>query len=243
MSAVLTLDLGNQRAKLRRWLPDVSGWRLVNALALEHAECLPQASEAFAAERLLVSSVTNPGLEARWTHWAAGLGLVPVHPVPPLELRVRVPESVGLDRQWAAAGACLRSESALVCDVGTAITVDAAADGAFLGGTIGPGPRLVRDALHAHTAKLPAIELEPTSRALGGSTEEALAAGIVLGLRGAAESLVERLAEEAGFAPDVPVVLTGGARRFLIEPEPFTRRELLVEPELVHLGLLSTLGS
>jgi hypothetical protein len=39
------------------------------------------------------------------------------------------------------------------------------------------------------------------------------------------------------------IFLTGGARRFLCAPEPFVEGELVVEPELVHRGLLAALWS
>ena len=45
----------------------------------------------------------------------------------------------------------------------------------------------------------------------------------------------------------VAIVITGGARAFLLEPEPFVRRggerrPLVVDPELVHRGLLAALA-
>ena len=65
-------------------------------------------------------------------------------------------------------------------------------------------------------------------------------AGVVVGFRGAAERLVEEVAAEAGLG-SAPVVLTGGAREFLLVPRPFTIRPLEVVPELVHRGLLAAL--
>ncbi|NOT32081.1 MAG: hypothetical protein HOP15_16665 [Planctomycetes bacterium] len=40
---------------------------------------------------------------------------------------------------------------------------------------------------------------------------------------------------------DALVVLTGGAREFLLVPRPFTARRLEVVPELVERGLLAAL--
>lgn len=237
---MLTLDLGNQRAKLRRWLLHSDRVELVDALSLEHSTCLPALDvERWAARRALLSSVANPGIEARWGHWLQPLGLEWERPEPPLRIDVREPESVGRDRLWAAAGALLGRDAALVVDVGTALTVDAARAGTFLGGSIAPGPQLSAEALHKHTSLLPLIEPSPTTRALGQNTAEAIAAGVVLGLRGAAHALVEQAAAEAGFDVCVPVVLTGGARVLLTQPEPFTARTLIVLPDLVHRGLLA----
>lgn len=237
---VLTLDLGNRRAKVRRWEVDDGEAKLVGALDVAHGSCLPKVEAArWAAARAVVSSVAGEGVEARWDAWAEPLELRWERAGRPLELKVAVPESVGMDRQLAAAGALVGRDAAVVCDVGTAMTVDAAADGAFLGGAIAPGPELGARALHAHTARLPEVVPGPTTKALGGNTEEAILAGVVLGLRGAARELVAQAADEAGFADDVPVVVTGGARVLLLEPEPFTTRPVVEDADLVHRGLLA----
>jgi len=65
---------------------------------------------------------------------------------------------------------------------------------------------------------------------------------VVVGFRGAARELVERVSEEAGLA-DAAVVLTGGARRFLREPTAFVARRMREEPDLVHIGLLGAWGA
>jgi len=111
---------------------------------------------------------------------------------------------------------------------------------AFLGGAIAPGPRLSAAALAAGTARLPRVEPRAGAPALGTITEEAIQAGVVVGFRGAAELLVEELAREVRFEA-APVVLTGGAREFLLVPRPFTARALTVVPDLVHQGLLAAL--
>jgi pantothenate kinase type III len=69
-----------------------------------------------------------------------------------------------------------------------------------------------------------------------------LAAGVVHGLRGAAAELVRRIAEETDLV-DAPVYLTGGAHALLVQPSAFIARALRVEPNLVHLGLLASIGA
>ena len=95
-------------------------------------------------------------------------------------------------------------------------------------------------ALHEHTARLPEVEPRAGVPALGRSTEAAIQAGVVVGLRGAAGALVEAIASEAAFVvpKSVPVAVTGGARHLLLEPEPFTTRTCVELRDLVHLGLL-----
>jgi type III pantothenate kinase len=130
---------------------------------------------------------------------------------------------------------------AIVVGAGTALTVDAVrSDATFLGGAIAPGPALLARALAQGTARLPRIEPAPNPEALGRDTASALLAGVGIGFRGAANELAERVSKESGLER-APIVLTGGSRGFLLDPPAFAGRPLRVEPDLVHLGLLSAL--
>jgi type III pantothenate kinase len=135
----------------------------------------------------------------------------------PLEVRLPAPERVGIDRLAGAAACRLLLPAGVACvviDCGTAATVDlVSADGAFLGGAILPGPSLMARALAEGTSRLPAVRglgsaLPPAMP--GRTTEEAIAAGIGLGIQGA----IARLEAEARTAlgPRVVTVLTGGWR-------------------------------
>jgi type III pantothenate kinase len=245
---MLTVDLGNSRLKACLW--DRSGAQFACMARWEGGK-----SELAGFERWLASqrsplaalaSVAAPEATERVRALlAARCERVHLAPESGLENRCREPERVGADRLYAAAGAAaLAGRSCLVVDAGTALTVDAVlvsgATWAFLGGAIAPGPGLSAAALAAGTARLPRIEPRAGARALGTVTEEAIQAGIVVGFRGAAERLVEELAGEAGLGA-APVVLTGGAREFLLVPRSFTARPLEVVPELVQRGLLEAL--
>ncbi|MCS7021153.1 MAG: type III pantothenate kinase [Gemmataceae bacterium] len=131
----------------------------------------------------------------------------------PLQLGVDEPRRVGWDRLLNALAAhCLAApEPAAVVAVGTAMTVDLIdGQGVFRGGAILPGPRLMADALHRHTALLPALDLTelPTAAAPGTNTSEAIRAGIRAALVGGAFLLVHQYAELVG---PLWVFLTGGA--------------------------------
>jgi len=244
VAELLTVDLGNSRLKACRW----SGARLVARHSAEGDDLA--GFEAWLAAhgptRVGLSSVAS---EARTARVLAQLaphaeGQVRV-PVPLVTNLCRSPERVGRDRLHAAAGALgLLGRSCVVVDAGTALTVDAlrvsGAMGSFLGGAIAPGPALLARALATGTARLPEVAPRPGARALGRVTEEAIEAGIVIGFRGAAERLVEELARAAELA-EAPVVLTGGASAFLLEPTSFTTRVLHHEPELLQLGLRAAL--
>jgi len=134
----------------------------------------------------------------------------------PLEVLVDEPHRVGIDRLAGAAAAALVKEPgrpAIVVDCGTATTVNlVSAAGAFLGGAILPGPALMARALAEGTSRLPEVAALDHARppALPGrSTQEAIAAGIGWGIRGA----VARLVTEAQrpFGGTAQVILTGGS--------------------------------
>jgi type III pantothenate kinase len=246
---VLTADLGNSRLKLRVWSGSsrtpIAGFEepAVAGVADAIAKWLASSPRI---EALVLCSVAGPEIEAEVrdalrrgapdARFADAL-------VPGLEIACREPAKVGRDRLFAARGALDLCGDAVVVGAGTALTVDAVrSDGTFLGGAIAPGPTLLAHALATGTARLPEVEPLPNPSALGRDTREALRAGVGVGFRGAAKELVERVAKESGLAR-APVVLTGGARAFLLEPPAFEGRGTIVEADLVHLGLLCALES
>jgi type III pantothenate kinase len=133
----------------------------------------------------------------------------------PLEVRLPEPHRVGIDRLAGAAAAGLfvpAGSPAVLVDCGTATTVDlVSVEGAFLGGAILPGPLLMARALAEGTSRLPAVAALaggglPTMP--GRSTEEAIAAGVGLGIRGAVARLVSAGQEVLG--GEAITILTGG---------------------------------
>lgn len=245
---MLTIDLGNSRLKACRWAERGGSFHPGSTWsgAAGEGEALRSWARLGAPGPVALSSVASPDSTRRLAELLAADGArVLVRPDPGLENRCQEPERVGADRLYAAAGAAaILGRSALVVDAGTALTVDAlvvdAGRRVFLGGAIAPGPALAAAGLASGTANLPFVEPRPGARALGTVTEEAILAGVVVGFRGAAAELVRELARETGLE-EAPIVLTGGAREFLLVPGPFTSRPIEVVPELVHRGLLAAL--
>ncbi len=230
MDTWLTVDQGNSTVGLLLWeLGD-------EARIAARPSCLDEIDAA--PERVLLTSVAGPerrGELAGELELRFGAVETPEHG---LQLAIRHPETCGLDRLFAArAAAALLPAGAVVVDCGTALTVDLVRDGTFEGGAIAPGPALLVRALAEGGAQLHAVEARPGAPALGRETGEALEAGVVVGLRGAARELVAELRQAA--QADLPVVVTGGARGLLLEPEPCLGGQLLVRPDLVHEGLLA----
>jgi type III pantothenate kinase len=160
----------------------------------------------------------------------------------PLAIRVDRPGEVGADRIVnALAAARLYGAPAVVMDLGTATTLDCVGpDGAYVGGAIAPGLELGLDALAAHTAKLPRIELRTPDRVIGRDTVSAMQAGTVYGYQSLASGLLSRvrdeLAETVGCRPeDVRTILTGG-----LSQAPWARDVVgvdTIDPDLTLEGL------
>lgn len=246
---VWTLDVGNSRGKLRDWrtrggiwLCGAAEWSL-DVLLEGLREKIASDPESVATTCCAISCVAAEQLEKRLCDLlleAFGPRFLGA-PESGLENLCDPPQGVGRDRLFAARGAFERvGSSALVIDVGTAMTVDALIVSdrpQFAGGAIAPGPALLAAALHSATARLPLVEDRSVCRALGRDTVAAIASGIRHGLRGAARELVDRISEETSLE-EAPVFLTGGAASWLGAPHLFPGRAVHADSELVQVGLL-----
>lgn len=164
----------------------------------------------------------------------------------PLTVSVHRPDQVGIDRLLAACAADrLKSaqNSAIVVDVGTAVTVDlVSADGRFRGGTILPGPRLQLRALHENTDRLPALGgpvasfASPEEELVGQTTEAAIRVGVRWGLVGSVSEIVRRIRSRI----DEPAQLfvTGGDASLLDELAGVLDCQIDWVPDLVPRGIL-----
>lgn len=142
----------------------------------------------------------------------------------PFTLAYQTPETMGTDRLAAAAAAWLlfgKSEGneprpVVALDAGTAVTYEVIDEkGVFCGGTISPGPRLLRDALNYGTAQLPVVPLVLPDTPVGRSTTEALQAGIMYPFLDSVQGMLNRI--ETTLATPPIVIATGGWGGFLHE--------------------------
>jgi type III pantothenate kinase len=247
VACFLAIDIGNSRvhAGLLRdgAVTDAAAWPVAEAAAAErHVPAFVETVRAAAPGAAAFVSV-RPAADGevcdairRWTGLdAAKLGAG--RPIPVVN-RTERPEQVGADRLVHALAAFARARGAcVVAAFGTAVTIDAvAADGTFLGGAILPGLRVQGRALHDHCEQLPdAGEAAAGGRdaaavpaAIGRNTVEAIRAGLVLGLAGAARRLIDGARRELGVP--APLLLTGGDAALL--------RDALGEGDVVpHLAL------
>ncbi|SKA64541.1 type III pantothenate kinase [Desulfobaculum bizertense] len=136
-----------------------------------------------------------------------------------------IPDNVGPDRLVAAYGArhLLDAENIIICDFGTATTLDAVSGNRFLGGVICPGMRTSARALSSDTARLPelSLNLESPDFFFGYKTEDSLNQGFIFGFAALAEGLIERFEKELGTR--AAVVATGGLAKRVADVCPKLR--------------------
>jgi type III pantothenate kinase len=130
----------------------------------------------------------------------------------PIAVRVDAPERVGIDRLLNAVAARGRSPGtpAVLVDIGSAVTVDWLDEtGAFQGGAIFAGFRLMARALRKHTAKLPLVRLPKDVPAPPGrDTTAAMQSGIASAVAGGVNAVARQYLRRASGRP--VVYLTGG---------------------------------
>ncbi len=89
------------------------------------------------------------------------------------------------------------------------------------------------EALSRRTARLPLASPNPPKHAIGRSTVESIRAGILHGLVGAVDRIIELTWKELGYRTGV--VATGGLAATLLEHSRHVKRE---NPELTLIGLI-----
>lgn len=201
---------------------------------------------------ILVASVNPPVAEALMralreggrnvSRLGMGQGDLPI----PIDHMLEDASTVGADRLLDALGAFSRAKAAcVVIDAGTAITVDFVdGEGTFHGGAIGPGIRMMCEALHEKTASLPLVQPRGTGASptpgetpgeppFGRSTRPAIALGVMSAARGMVHLLIDKYAEFYEAYPRV--IATGGDAALLFENDPLVEHIL---PDLTLMGML-----
>lgn len=156
---------------------------------------------------------------------------------PGLPYGVKSDERLGPDRAVADIAAIEKyGAPVIVLDFGTATTLDAISrEGAYLGGCITAGVRLMTEALFQKTAHLPNVELAMPETVLGGTAVGQIQAGAVMGYVGSMEYLIRRAKAETGYPErELKVVATGGLARMVADNTDMID---VVDPQLVLDGL------
>ena len=206
---LLVADIGNSRIK----------WGLVSDERLTSIAALPLPTDLDLAQRTWqkqadlwtiprgaywVLATTNPPAATILQRWLETRGdfayLIKSSADLPIQLDVDFPERVGVDRLLNAIAANYRMGTGrpkYIVDAGSAITLDwVDAQGVFRGGAILPGFRLMSQALHQYTARLPLVSRCGEFPALPARhTEAAIQAGILAAILGAIGMLRQRFLE------------------------------------------------
>jgi type III pantothenate kinase len=219
MTPDVVADVGNSRIKWGL----CRGWRVVATTAVPHSdpEAWQKQLEAWNLAGPLTWAIagTHPQRRDALADWLQPQG----HQVTvltdwqklPIPVAVDKPDRVGIDRLLNAVAfkhKGRREVSGIVIDAGSAVTVDwVDGAGTFHGGAIFPGLRLMSQALHAYTAKLPLVEVtDPLPPVPGLNTTAAIRAGVYWAVVGGIRALVQQTAERIPAHRYPDVYLTGG---------------------------------
>ena len=244
---VIAIDIGNtsihvgrfQGRRLCRW------WSLLTALVRQPRR-LQRALGRLSGEAIVCSVV--PWATPRLVRALRVAGCPHVQVVGrnvkvPLKNRYRYPRQVGQDRLVGAyaawrqfsegRGAGGGGRDCIVCDFGTAITIDVVTKKReYLGGIIAPGLDISLEALATRTALLPKVELKEPPELLGRDTANSIRSGLLYGCVALTDGLVEQL--KCQYAPNATVVATGGASSLIAK---HARSIDHLRPHLVLEGL------
>ena len=151
-----------------------------------------------------------------------------------LSIRMDNPASVGSDLIVAAVAARAKYKAPIaIVDMGTATTLSVVAkNGNYIGGMIIPGLWTSMNALSAHAAQLPYIDLNGPAKLLGTNTIDCMRSGALIGTAAMLDGLIDRLEEELG--ESVSPVLTGGVSPLIV---PYCRHTFHLEPDILIDGL------
>jgi type III pantothenate kinase len=222
--ADVVVDVGNSRIKWGRCTPQ----------AVTQLASLPATDPVAWADQLAAWHVgpgstwvltgVHPDRRDFLAHWLVGqhqnVQIIQLAHQLPLQVKLQQPDRVGVDRLLNAVAVNTRrtlGRPAIIVDAGSAVTVDWLDEtGAFRGGAIAPGLRLLAHSLHTYTALLPLVEVSSSSpRVPGTSTREAIEAGVFWFVAGGVNSLIERMASASAVPPDL---FLGGGDALLLEP-------------------------
>ncbi len=125
------------------------------------------------------------------------------------------PNTLGVDRIALIAGAVSQfpKKDCLVIDVGSCITYDFVnKQKEYFGGAIGLGLKMRYTSLYKNTVNLPLLAPKQVDTFVGNSTENAIHAGVTLGMQMEINAVIEDFSNKY---PALVVILTGGNADFL----------------------------
>lgn len=206
----LIIDIGNNSAKFFLF----NGEQLVlhTRRANTSFEIIDEWNRQFDIEKVIISSVIaeRESLTAEISRLECPVIRFSNSTRIPLSIKYRTPDTLGSDRLAAAVGAWNEApgHNLLVIDAGSAITVDFIdKEGYYHGGNIAPGIKMRLKALHEFTDRLPMVDKEGDTPAIGYDTETAIRSGVINGICHEINGYINEFKEKYC---EVFVFLTGG---------------------------------
>lgn len=152
-----------------------------------------------------------------------------------LNIRLENPAVLGADMVCTAVAALKKYHTpCVIFDLGTATTISAIdSSGAFLGGSISPGPIVSLKALSSSTAQLPGIDTAAyNGTVIGANTPDAMRSGVILGTASMLDGMLERYRELLG--SNAKAVATGGLAPVILK---HCRSDIFLDRNLLTDGL------
>ena len=207
---LLVIDIGNTRTK---WaLADDSGKLSAMEICL-NADLAKANFPSAQAQSAIIANVAGEAMARQITQLLQPLEL---HFITASAQASGVKNSyqntLGADR-WAALVAAWHhtKHATVVVNAGTAITIDCIGkDGAFLGGTIMPGLRLMHESLSKNTAQLSVQDVDVSNFGADfpANTQEGITTGCLNAVAGAIHLMQKRLEKHSGWLPKL--IISGG---------------------------------
>ncbi|NNF00430.1 MAG: type III pantothenate kinase [Pyrinomonadaceae bacterium] len=238
---LLAIDIGNSTTKFGLFKGD----DLVKKLTI-NTDRNKTASESFPEiasdvppqlEAIVISSVVKELRSSYKTLGETNYGITPDfidHTVDfGFSIRYFPPEDCGADRLVDAYAAVEKySSPVIVCDFGTATTIDLVNEKLeYVGGIITPGPNTLGSALFENTSKLPKVNFEKPEKVIGDSTISSIRSGTYFGYIGLVDRIIERMLEGC---KNAIVVSTGGFASPIADESRYVE---IVEENLMLEGL------
>ncbi len=225
----LIIDFGNSNTKAALFEQE----KMLEVFSDVHLESLSTEFRRNRVERIFVSTVSRKPEEIQEA-FDRPLEFLSHETALPFHNHYSTPETLGLDRIAAVAGAAERYPDAnvLVIDIGTCITYDFLKEGKnYLGGSISPGLQMRFEALHSLTAGLPLVEFDPESKFIGNNTKSSITSVVLICMQGEMQSMIDRYTADFG---RLQTILCGGGAKFF---ENRLKGAIFAAPELVLRGL------
>lgn len=226
----LALDFGNTFTKAGLF-EDNNLKKVITDIKLD---CLPDLVDKYTPENIIISSVSVKATDIT-TKLEGERIVILKHDLPlPFKIAYQTPETLGLDRIAAVAGAqeMFPGRNCLVIDTGTCFTYDLLDhQGVYHGGGISPGIKMRFQALHTFTANLPLIGFEEETPLIGQSTKGSILSGVV---NGTVAEITEIIRQYRDKFADLQIIMCGGDAKFF---ENRLKASIFAAPELVLRGL------